>query len=169
MGISRKVFEATGGFHFDRFAEDIEFSIRMKKAGFSVGLISEAFVYHRRRATFAQFFRQVFNFGKGRAQVGIVHPTEVKLTHWFPTIFTVGCILLPLLYLFSFPLFAVGVSFLICYLLIIFFHSLYLTRRLSIAALSVISALLQLWGYGVGFAFEKLRRRKSPAQKGSEG
>jgi GT2 family glycosyltransferase len=167
MGISRKVFEATGGFHFDRFAEDIEFSIRMKKAGFSVGLISDAFVYHRRRATFAQFFRQVFYFGKGRAQVGIAHPGEVKLTHWFPTVFTLGCGLIPLLYLFSFPLFAGGLSILIGYLLIIFFHSLYLNRRLSIAALSVISALLQLWGYGVGFAFEKLRRRRSPMQNGT--
>src|SRR5690606_27197993 len=32
MGISREVFEKTGGFRFDRFAEDIEFSIRMKQA-----------------------------------------------------------------------------------------------------------------------------------------
>ena len=32
MGMSRTVFEKTNGFAFDRFAEDIEFSIRMKKA-----------------------------------------------------------------------------------------------------------------------------------------
>jgi len=64
MGISRRVFEQTKGFAFDRFAEDIEFSIRMKKAGFRVGLIPEAFVYHKRRATFGQFYNQVFNFGK---------------------------------------------------------------------------------------------------------
>lgn len=161
MGISRQVFEATGGFRFDRFAEDIEFSIRMKKAGFAVGLISGAFVYHRRRSTFAQFFRQVFYFGKGRAQVGAVHPEEVKLTHWFPTVFTLGCVLLPVFYLFSFPLFAVGLVAFIFYLLVIFVHSLYVTRRVSIAGLSVISALLQLWGYGVGFAAEKFAGYRS--------
>ena len=65
MGLSRKVFEATGGFQFDRYAEDIELSIRMKNAGFKVGLIEDAFVYHKRRANFRQFFKQVFNFGKG--------------------------------------------------------------------------------------------------------
>ena len=81
MGISREVFARTQGFAFDRYAEDIEFSIRMRKAGFRVGLIADAFVYHKRRATFAQFFKQVFNFGRGRVLVGRRHPEEVKLTH----------------------------------------------------------------------------------------
>ena len=84
MGISKEVYQKTGGFKFDRFAEDIEFSIRMKNAGFKVGLIPDAFVYHKRRTNFQQFYRQVFNFGKGRALVGKVQPGEVKLTHWFP-------------------------------------------------------------------------------------
>ena len=61
MGISHHVFEATRGFAFDRFAEDIEFSIRMKKQGFKIGLISDAFVYHKRRTNFTQFYHQVFN------------------------------------------------------------------------------------------------------------
>jgi glycosyltransferase involved in cell wall biosynthesis len=44
MGISREVFEKTGGFKFDRLAEDIELSIRMKKMGFNVILIPDALV-----------------------------------------------------------------------------------------------------------------------------
>ena len=48
MGISRNVYEKTGGFKLNRLAEDIEFSIRMKKSGFNVVLIAEAFVYHKR-------------------------------------------------------------------------------------------------------------------------
>jgi GT2 family glycosyltransferase len=87
MGISKKVFEVTQGFQFDRFAEDIEFSIRIKKAGFRVGLIAEAFVFHKRRSNFFQFFKQVFNFGKGRALIGKKHPEEVRITHWFPAVF----------------------------------------------------------------------------------
>ena len=66
MGISRNVFVQTKGFKFDRYAEDIEFSIRMRKAGFRVGLIREAFVFHKRRIDFKQFYHQVYNFGKGR-------------------------------------------------------------------------------------------------------
>lgn len=161
MGISKGVFHQTQGFRFDRFAEDIEFSIRMKKAGFRVGLISDAFVFHKRRASFLQFFRQVFNFGKGRALVGKVHPEEVRLTHWFPSVFTLGTLALPFLYLID-PLtlrLAIGLFFL--YLALIFFHSLFVNRHLGVAALSIFSALLQLWGYGLGFLAEKLQQKSA--------
>jgi cellulose synthase/poly-beta-1,6-N-acetylglucosamine synthase-like glycosyltransferase len=163
MGISRQVFEATGGFHFDRFAEDIEFSTRMRKAGFRVGLIPDAFVFHKRRSTFAEFFRQVFYFGKGRAQVGAAHPGEVKATHWFPALFTLATLSLPVLYFVAFPLFVLGTGLFAVYLSLNFFHSLLVHRHPGIAALSVISALLQLWGYGLGFLTEKVRRAASPA------
>src|ERR1044071_2381228 len=69
MGMSRDAYERTGGFKFDRYAEDIEFSLRAGKLGLKVGLIAEAFVYHKRRTTLRQFFRQVSNFGKGRVHV----------------------------------------------------------------------------------------------------
>jgi glycosyltransferase involved in cell wall biosynthesis len=158
MGISRRVFEVTAGFQFDRFAEDIEFSIRMKKAGFRIGLIQEAFVYHKRRANFCQFFKQVFNFGKGRALIARVHPEEVKMTHWFPAAFAAGTILLPFLYLLNGMLFTLALSFFVFYLLLIFVHSWAVNRHPGVAVLSVLSALLQLWGYGLGFLKEKLAR-----------
>lgn len=160
MGISKKVFEVTGGFRFDRFAEDIELSIRMKKAGFRIGLIPEAFVYHKRRSSFIQFFRQVFNFGKGRALIGMVHPEEVKITHWFPACFTLGSLLLPLLYLVHIPLFKIAVALSGFYLLLIFGHALIINRNFAVACLSVPSALLQLWGYGTGFLIEMMKRKK---------
>ena len=160
MGISKKVFEVTQGFRFDRFAEDIEFSIRIKKAGFRIDLIPDAFVFHRRRSNFRQFFKQVFNFGKGRALIGSVHPEEVKITHWFPAIFTIGTIALPLLYLSGDFLFTIGVGLFLLYLISIFIHSLMIHRHPGVASLSVPSALLQLWGYGLGFLAEKIRQAR---------
>jgi glycosyltransferase involved in cell wall biosynthesis len=160
MGISRQVFDATGGFKFDRFAEDIEFSIRMKKAGFRVGLISEAFVFHKRRSNFLQFLKQVFNFGKGRALVGKAHPEEVKITHWFPAILTLGTLLLPLFYLTDGLLFKIGFGLFLFYLIAIFLHSLFVNRHAGVATLSIVSGLVQLWGYGAGFLTEKFRQKK---------
>ena len=157
MGISRKVWEATDGFRFDRFAEDIEFSIRMKKAGFRTGLIPDAFVFHKRRATFSEFFKQVMNFGKGRALVGKAHPGEVKLTHWFPAIFTLGTLALPFLFWIYPTGFMLATGCFLFYLLAIFVHSLVVNRHAGVAALSVLSALLQLWGSGVGFMTEKMK------------
>lgn len=160
MGISKEVFDRTQGFTFDRFAEDIEFSIRMKKAGFRIGLIYDAFVFHKRRATFPQFFKQVFNFGKGRALIGRVHPEEVKLAHWFPAAFTAGTLALPVLYFTGGLLFPIGVGLVFLYLALIFFDALKTGRHLGVAGLSVLSALLQLWGYGLGFLAEKLRQKR---------
>ena len=161
MGMSRAVFEQTGGFRFDRFAEDIELSIRIKKAGFRVGLIPDAFVFHKRRTNFIQFFKQVFNFGKGRALIGKVHPEEVKLTHWFPAVFTIGVLSLPVLYLAGGALFPIAIALFLFYLLLIFTHSLYTSRHLGVAGLSILSAMFQLWGYGLGFLAEKFRQRRA--------
>ncbi|HEY9047038.1 MAG TPA: glycosyltransferase [Ohtaekwangia sp.] len=157
MGISRKVYEATNGFRFDRYAEDIEFSIRMKNAGFKVGLIQDAFVYHKRRTNFSQFYKQVYNFGKGRALVGKVYPQEIKITHWFPSFFVIGTCLLLLLPFLNITLFAVGFGGWLFYLAAIFAHSLVQNKNMAVAILSVPSAVLQLWGYGVGFLKERVK------------
>jgi len=160
MGMSRKVFDVTNGFKFSHFAEDIELSIRMKKNGFNVGLIPDAYVYHKRRTNFKQFFRQVFNFGKGRVLIGSLHPEEIKLTHWFPTLFLLGSIGLVLLPFFSLALFKGAVTVFLFYLLAIFTHSLIENKSLSVAILSIPSALLQLWGYGLGFLNETLKTKR---------
>lgn len=157
MGISRKVYEVTDGFKFDRFAEDIEFSIRMKKGGFKVGLIPTAFVYHKRRVNFSQFYRQVYNFGRGRALVGKVHPEEVKAAHWFPSLFLLGSLAIPLLLPISIPLFWAALTLFFFYLLAIFAHSLFENKNLAVAILSVPAALYQLWGYGLGFLEERFK------------
>lgn len=160
MGFSRKVYEATGGFHFDRFAEDIELSIRMKDLGFRVGLIDDAFVYHRRRTGFGQFFQQVFNFGKGRALIGKRYSSEVKITHWIPTFFTLATIAMLVLWVVNYQAFVIALSAFSSYLFIIFLHCLMTTGNIFVALLSIPSALLQFFGYGTGFLFERLKPRR---------
>jgi glycosyltransferase involved in cell wall biosynthesis len=157
MGISRKVFDATGGFQFDRLAEDIELSVRMRKAGFRVVLIEEAYVFHKRRATFRQFFNQVMGFGRGRVRVGKAHPGEMKVVHWFPAVFLAGIISLPVL-LFVIPvLFKLGVSLYLIYLAAIAADAWLTTKSLIVALLSIPSAVVQLTGYGSGFLREYLK------------
>jgi glycosyltransferase involved in cell wall biosynthesis len=154
MGISRDVFMITGGFHFDRFAEDIELSTRLKKLGLRVGLIPDAFVYHQRRSTLKEFFRQVANFGKGRVLVGRAHPGEIKLVHWFPSFFLLGLLSVVPICIVSFH-FAVAIVLLyLLYLLAIGMDSFRKTKSLTVAMLSLPSAVIQLAGYGWGFLRE---------------
>ncbi|HEY5825454.1 MAG TPA: glycosyltransferase [Cyclobacteriaceae bacterium] len=157
MGISRSVFEKTSGFKFDRFAEDIEFSIRMTKLGFNVGLIPEAYVFHKRRTSLSQFYNQVFNFGRGRILVGKAHNGEVKLTHWFPAFFSLGLFSIIPLSIIDIRLSAFLLSLYIAYLTAIFIDALRVTASISVALLSIPSALVQMLGYGIGFLKEKAK------------
>uniref|UniRef100_UPI003FF02034 glycosyltransferase n=1 Tax=Prevotella sp. TaxID=59823 RepID=UPI003FF02034 len=63
MGVRREVYQRLGGFSRMRFGEDIDFSIRIFKAGCRCRLFPEAWVWHKRRTDFRKFFRQVYNSG----------------------------------------------------------------------------------------------------------
>jgi GT2 family glycosyltransferase len=66
MGISREVWNKTGGFSYPNFGEDMELSIRIHAMGFNIGLIPGAIVYHKRRGSFKQFYKQIHSFGRTR-------------------------------------------------------------------------------------------------------
>src|SRR5690606_3783187 len=79
MGISKEVYETTGGFSTLRFGEDIDMSVRILKEGFTTQLIKEAFVYHRRRTNLRSFFKQIYNSGIARINLNFRHPGTLKL------------------------------------------------------------------------------------------
>ncbi|WP_369826548.1 glycosyltransferase family 2 protein [Siphonobacter sp. BAB-5405] len=56
MGLSRRVWEQTGGFRITRMGEDIIFSIQALKLGFRSALIPEAFIYTNAGPTLGLFF-----------------------------------------------------------------------------------------------------------------
>lgn len=157
MGISKETFQKTGGFRFERFAEDIELSIRMKKLGLEIDLIPEAYVFHKRRATLSQFFYQVSNFGKGRVKVGECHPGEIKLVHWFPSCFLMSIFLLPVLFLFNKWAGIIGVLGYSLYFILIAIEGFLKTKSLMVSILSIPSALVQMAGYGSGFLAQKTK------------
>lgn len=159
MGISRKVWETTDGFKFERLAEDIELSVRMRKAGFKVGLISEAFVYHKRRTSLSAFFRQVRGFGAGRVRVGKVHPTEVKPIHWLPSLIMLDFLMMPFLFIWNNNLAVVGYSVYVVYWALLTVDCFRTTGSLGAALLSAPTAMTQFFGYGWGFLRENFRKK----------
>lgn len=158
MGMSRKVWESTGGFKFDRLAEDIELSVRIRKAGFRIGLIPEAFVYHKRRTALSEFFRQTEGFGRGRVRVGKVHPSEIKPVHWLPTLVLLGFVFLPILIPLYRPLAMVGYVGLLGYGILLVVDCFRVTRSIAAALLAVPSAMAQFFGYGWGFLSEMFKK-----------
>ncbi|HRK53566.1 MAG TPA: glycosyltransferase [Cyclobacteriaceae bacterium] len=157
MGISKEVYDKTGGFKFERYAEDIEFSLRMKKLGYKVGYINDAFVYHKRRTNFKQFFWQVFNFGRGRVLVNNAHPGAIKITHWFPSLFLLGMVLSIVIIPIDVRISAFSGMVYLAYILILAVSAYKKTKSLSVTLLVGPAAFVQLTGYGAGFLKEILR------------
>jgi glycosyltransferase involved in cell wall biosynthesis len=165
MGISREVYNKTGGYIITRMGEDIEFSIRIIKAGFKVGLIEDAFVYHKRRTSLVQFYKQLHFFGRARINVSRFYADELKLVHFFPLFFLVGWLALVVSWFFYRPLFFIGLSVAAVYYWLIFMDSAIKNMSLPVGVLSVVAATVQLSAYAIGMVAEFFKRHAKQAGK----
>jgi len=147
LGVSREAFEAVGGYGKMRFGEDIDFSLRLIENGFSTTLIPEAFVYHKRRTTFRQFFKQVYNSGIARINLHLAHRGSLKAVHVLPSLFVLAMIAIFALSIF-FPMLLFAP---LLYSAIVFFDSMIQNKSAKVALFSIAAAWIQLFGYGTGF------------------
>lgn len=150
MGMHRDVFQAAGGFKFDRSAEDIELSLRIRQLGFPVGLIEDAFVWHKRRTTLGQFYKQVFRFAEGRVAVARRHPGTLKLVHLFPMVFTLGWLTTAVLFAFVPAWACAGMLMYLVYLSSVAAGAWLATGSPRVGLLAIPSVLVQFAGYGLG-------------------
>lgn len=166
MGISEKAFRETGGFGDIHPGEDPDLSIRLKAMGYSVKLIPDAFVYHKRRVTFTAFGRQVRKFGMVRPILNSWHPQSARITYWFPSffflgfIFSVGALLFAAAPFRFIPLLAYAV-----YFLLLLVDCGMKTASLKVALLAMVAVFLQFTAYGLGFlesTFLVTFNRKNP-------
>lgn len=163
MGVRRDAYQQLGGFSRMRFGEDIDFSIRIFRAGLRCRLFPEAWVWHKRRTDFRKFFRQVYNSGIARINLYKKYPDSLKLVHLLPMVFTVGVIALVLTSAVGrllmqydnlhkwYWLCAAPWLPIIAYCLLIFVDSTKQNRSMKIGAMSIGAAFVQLMGYGCGF------------------
>jgi len=154
LGIRREAYLALGGFSKTRFSkmslygEDIDFSIRIYKAGYSCRLFPEAWVWHKRRTDFRKFWRQVYNSGYARINLWRMYPEALKPVHALPSLFTIGVAGLVVL-----APFTCGWSLvlLLLYALLILLDSSIQSKSLKVGFLAIAAVFVQLIGYGVGF------------------
>ena len=165
MGIRRDVYLHLGGFSKMRFGEDIDFSIRIFKGGYTCRLFPTAWVWHKRRTDFRKFFKQVYNSGIARVNLYKKYPDSLKLVHLLPTVFTVGVSALVVISAVGRALMHYDPThfhrwYLMCALpwlpilafaLLILVDSTIRHRSLSIGQRSIAASFIQLFGYGTGF------------------
>ncbi len=149
MGIKKQVYDNIGGFSDLHPGEDPDLSYRIMQAGYTTGLISEAYVYHKRRIDFKKFATQVYKFGVVRNILFKWHPKYKSPVYAIPSLFLVATVLLIFAsiimrsWLYLLPIIFVGAA--------VFVESLFKTKSLWIAAMSVRAAYTQLYAYGYGF------------------
>jgi glycosyltransferase involved in cell wall biosynthesis len=154
MGVSKAVFEETQGFIDPNRGEDIEWSIRIKKAGYKLELVEEAFVYHKRKNNLFSFAKQAFSFGQNRVNVSRFHPEAIKMVHSLPTVFALFLIfILPMAFISS-SIFKLQLLAIVVWLGVIFFTALNQHRSVSVALLSLLTSMIQLTCYGTGLFLE---------------
>jgi len=148
MGISKTTFENVGGYGNIHPGEDPDLTIRIWNKGYDTKLIPEAYVYHKRRIDWNKFYIQVNKFGMVRPILNKWHPSTVKLTYWFPTLFCFGLLL-------SLVLAAVGFPFLLyifgVYFLLLFVDALIKTKSITVSVMALFAIIVQFTGYGIGF------------------
>lgn len=161
MGISKSAFESVGGYGTIHPGEDPDLTFRLWEKGYETKLISEAFVYHKRRIDWGKFYIQVKKFGMVRPILNIWHPQTAKLTYWFPSLFCLGFFAAIAFFLVDLrlPLWSYAV-----YFILIFIDSLRKNRSIAVALLSLLAVGIQFLGYGYGFlkstALLRLSRKK---------
>ena len=154
MGFSKLVYKRVGGFR-EMFSEDIDMSTRIRLAGFYPSFYPDVKVYHKRRVNLKKFWRQVHIFGMSRITLMQLYPGSLKLVHCLPALFVVFssamlacfvtgiCLNSLLLILLGSPLWI--------YIILIFITASLSMKSIKIGCLSVVTSLIQLWGYGTGF------------------
>lgn len=149
MGVRKSAFEQVGGFSEMRIGEDPDLSMRLWEHGYTTAFFDDIGVYHKRRVDFGKFSKQVYQFGCARPILNQRHPKYVKISFAFPSLFFIGYFLGIIAY-FAFQQ-GLILGFYGLYTFVVFFHALYKTRNISIAAMAIISTYIQMFSYGYGF------------------
>jgi len=161
MGLSRTLWQKIGGFGSLRHGQDIEFSHRIIKNNARVILVDEAPVYHKRRTSLKKFYKQVFNWGVARINLYKLDSSMLEPLHTAPAVVTLISIAVVFLAVVSELFYQLLIFGLIAFLIIIIFssiHSIFVYRSFKPAVYIPLVLPAQIFGYGVGFFYNYVRR-----------
>ena len=158
MGIKRSIYDQIGGFGGLRHGQDIEFSNRIRKSGARIKFLINAIVYHRRRTSFKQFFKQVFNWGVARVNLGKIDKEMLEVVHFIPSIATLTALLsfgLCIVLKFSLYKYLLGATI---PLIILSLYGSITKKDIRVFPYLMIVIPAQIIGYGIGFFQAYVRR-----------
>ncbi|MEM6844361.1 MAG: glycosyltransferase [Bacteroidota bacterium] len=167
MGFSRQVYEATGGYRLPNCGEDIDLSIRIHQQGFKVGLIPDAYIYHKRKKTLKGFWQQMVWFGKSRINLARLFPGSLKPMYFLPLLFYAYLFLTLILSIIEPALGRWLAASLGLYAIAVFLEATVRYKSIQVGLLSIFTAFTVFLGYGYGlvkYYFQQQEPYTQPAQ-----
>ncbi|MBN2425561.1 MAG: glycosyltransferase [Calditrichaceae bacterium] len=161
MGLNRDLYTKIGGFGNLRHGQDIEFSHRILKSGAKTIFIEDAPVYHKRRTNLRRFYKQVFNWGIARINLYKIDPGMMEFLHAAPALGTLLVLLIIVLAPFSEAIRIIllyGVLMSVLILLFSMIDAILKYKELKPALLLPLVMPAQIFGYGMGFIYNYIRR-----------
>jgi len=147
--------------------EDVEFDIRVRKAGYKILYAPDVVVWHHRRPRPTAFLKQMFNYGKTRAQVTKMHPSSFDLRYF---VFVIAFIVLISLYYISWKeinLFGEKLPLFVPNFLLGFYFSIlglagllvgYQTKKVKQGLYAPLVLFIQHFGFSLGLLFGFLKK-----------
>jgi len=153
MGIKREVYEKVGGPSEGKQSHELDYPMRIIKAGFKMGKVESAKIYYKRRTTLKRFFKKTFNRAIGRANLVGKHPELKSALNSSPALLLP--ILLVLIGLAPFFTWAEGLVyvalvFAVFLALYVLLEAGWLFKSLKVGFLAAISVFIQLFAYALG-------------------
>jgi len=161
MGLSRALWEKIGGFGNLRHGQDIEYSNRIIRSDAKVVFVDNAAVFHKRRTNLRRFYRQVYNWGVARVNLLTIDRSMLEPLHLLPAIATeISLIILILSPFFSLAhtLLHIGIIGWLIILIFSMIDAAIMYRQIKPALLLPIIMPAQIYGYGLGFINNFIRR-----------
>jgi GT2 family glycosyltransferase len=151
MGISKEAFNSIKGFSGLKVGEDIDISMRFQSAGYKAALITNAYVYHKRKSNFLKFFIQLSLHGKARIDLFKRHKKSLKPLYFLPSLFVLYLLtgISTAFYCnYCFIFFLITV---IVYTSLLFFDASIRNKSPVVGLLGTYASILMLIAYGIGF------------------
>ncbi|MCF7918703.1 MAG: glycosyltransferase [Candidatus Cloacimonetes bacterium] len=168
MGVKKHVYEKIGGMNDLRHGQDMEFSNRIYRAGYKVVFLPDLVVYHKRRTNLSRFYKQVFNWGVTRINLGMIDKQMLKPVHALPAIIVTIFLFTLLTAIFFkwgrsvlYPELIAG----ICLAVFTFLQSTFRNHSALVGFLSIITLFTQVFAYGLGFLTGSIKRLFTPKGK----
>jgi hypothetical protein len=118
-------------------------------------------VFHKRRTNIRRFYKQVFNWGVARINLYLIDKSMLEPLHTAPAVITLISITICILALFFSPmrtLFWIGSILFIILLLVSMLDSIRIYKSFRPALYLPLIMPAQIFGYGLGFLFNFVRR-----------